>query len=162
MKKVELKTKKGTLKCVSILMALILVAPLLLTDCGSKRATSASYDELQSSEYALTGDCALLHIYRPSAMAGAIIKYDLKLGEETIFRVANKSKTTVRVTREGVNTLSARTEATTELPIDIQFGNEYYIRCGMRMGVAVGRPKIEIVDSRTGKAEFGKIPASKK
>ncbi|MDR3268839.1 MAG: hypothetical protein LBT83_07220 [Tannerella sp.] len=162
MKKVELKTKKGSLKRASILMALILVAPVLLTNCGSKKAASASYGDPQSSEYALTGDCALLHIYRPGAMAGALIKYDLKLGGETVFRATNKSKTTVRVTREGAHTLSARTEAATELPIDIQFGNEYYIRCGLRMGIAIGRPKIEIVDSRTGKAEFGKIPASKK
>jgi hypothetical protein len=56
-----------------------------------------------------------------------------------------------------MKTLWAKTEKRIEFPIEIQPGQEYYIRCGVDMGAFVGRPSIEIVDSRTGKYEFDAI-----
>jgi hypothetical protein len=102
--------------------------------------------------------CAVLYIYRKNAFQGSIISYDLYLEDEKIFRAANKSKTTVIVNIAGINTLHAKTEVTTKLPIEIECGREYYIRCGIKMGIAVGRPSIELVDEKTGKSEFDKIP----
>ncbi|MDR3219830.1 MAG: DUF2846 domain-containing protein [Dysgonamonadaceae bacterium] len=162
MKKVDLKTKKSVLKCTFIMMVLMLVMPLLLTNCGTQKAATAYDDaEPQSPEYELTDDCALLHIYRPGSMAGMAISYTLRLDDEEIFRVKNKSKTTIRFTGGGAITLWAKTETKTELSMDIQLGKEYYVRCGVGMGAFVGRPKIEIVDNEKGQAEFNKIPAKK-
>ena len=108
------------------------------------------------------GNYAVLHIYRSASMVGAAVSFDLRLDDEEIFRAKNKSKTTVEITREGMMTLSAKTETKTEVPIDIKFGREYYIRCKLKMGAMVGRPVIEIVDSDTGKAEFDKITVKEK
>jgi len=110
--------------------------------------------ELQSESHE---NCALLHIYRSASMVGVAVAYDLFLDDEKIFHAKNKNKATIEVTREGLMTLSAKTETKVEIPIDIQFGNEYYVSCKLKMGALVGRPVIEIVDSATGKKEFDKI-----
>jgi hypothetical protein len=50
----------------------------------------------------------------------------------------------------------------TEIPIEIEFGKEYYIRCGVSMGAFVGKPSFTLVDNRTGKAEFDAIRMKKR
>jgi len=104
---------------------------------------------------------ALLHVYRTGG-AGALISFDLHLGDTVICRVSNNSKATVKIDKDGLNTLWARTETKTELPIDIQFGKEYYIRCHLVMGAFVGRPRLEIVDNQIGKNEFQAVAQKKK
>jgi hypothetical protein len=120
-------------------------------------ASGVSGGESQTQEYRLDENCALMHIYRPGSTVGMVISYNLNLDNEVIFHVENKSKTTVKVTDGGLKTLWAKTEVRKELPIDVELGKEYYIRCGVRMGAFVGRPKLEIVDSQTGKVEFDRI-----
>ena len=118
---------------------------------------TAPQQQQQNAAASTDADYATLYIYRPKKMAGLAISYDLHLENEPIFRVKNNSKKTVKVTRAGVFRLLAETESTTELPISIKLGEEYYIRCGISMGVVVGRPKLELVDPETGKKEFEKI-----
>ena len=118
--------------------------------------------EPTSSEYQQSNDYALLHIYRPGSMKGMAISYNLHLNDEVVFRVKNKSKTTLKITNEGLKTLWAKTETRAELPVDIKLGYEYYIRCGVGFGAFVGRPKLEIVDNKIGKDEFDKIPSNEK
>ncbi|MDR3140485.1 MAG: hypothetical protein LBU37_01965 [Tannerellaceae bacterium] len=110
----------------------------------------------------ISADYALLHIYRHSSGAGAMVGFDLHLGDSIICRVNNKWKETVKIDKDGLNTLWARTESKAEIPIDIRFGNEYYIRCSVTVGAFVGRPKLELVDNKTGKLDFQSIPEKKK
>jgi len=98
-------------------------------------------------------DYAILNVYRYSG-AGALVSYDLYLGDSTICRVKNNFKTTLHIKKDGGNSLWAKTEAKSEVPIDIKKGKTYYLRCGITMGAFVGHPKLELVDSKTGKAEF--------
>jgi hypothetical protein len=106
---------------------------------------------------ALVGaDYALLHIYRLRG-AGALVSYDLHLGDSLICRVSNGWKETIKVSKGGANVLWAHTESTAELPANIQLGHEYYVRCGVKMGLFVGRPKLEFVSSSTGKEELQSI-----
>ena len=109
----------------------------------------------------LNTDYALLHVYRHGG-PGTLISFDLHLGETVICRVSNNWKETVKIDKDGLNTLWTRTETKTELPINIQFGNEYYIRCSMGMGIFVGRPILEIVDNQIGRIEFQTIKEKKK
>ena len=98
-------------------------------------------------------DYALLNVYRYPG-PGSIVKYDLYLGDEVICRVQNNCKKTIKVTKFGRNTIWAKTESKVELPINIEPGHQYYVRCGIKMGFMVGRPKLESVSSVTGKKEF--------
>jgi hypothetical protein len=147
-----------------MVVALLIALPFLLTNCGSSKSTNTATTATSlaaAPEEVLTNDCALVHIYRPKSLMGLAIKYHIHFEDEPLFWVTNNSKTTVRVTEPGQRTLRARTEATVEKPIDIELGKEYYVRCSVVMGAAVGRPKIEIVDAATGKQEFDKIPTPK-
>ena len=98
-------------------------------------------------------DYAVINVYRYSGV-GPIITYDVHLGDSVICRVKNNYKTSVKVNKDGLNTLWAKTESKSEVPVDIQLGHQYYLRCSIVMGAFVGRPKIELVDWKTGKAEF--------
>lgn len=166
-----MKTKNcsSTLLKALTVCAFVLTTSLLVTGCGSSKKASevsggskSDVTETQAPEYQLSDDCALIHIYRKSSMAGAAISYDVYLDDEKVYRASNKSKTTIRLTKAGPATLSAKTETKTELPINIELGKEYYVNCGIKMGALVGRPKMEIVDKSKGKPEFDKVPLKKK
>ncbi|WP_199117236.1 hypothetical protein [Pedobacter sp. ASV28] len=109
-------------------------------------------------ELVLNVDYALLHIYRYGGM-GSLVGYNLYLGDSIICRVKNNFKTTLQIKKDGLNTLWAKTESKAEVPIDLKPGKQYYLRCGINMGALVGRPLLELVDSRTGKAEFDAFKA---
>ncbi len=108
----------------------------------------------------LNADYALIHIYRNSSF-GALVNYDLHLGDSVLTRVTINSKKTVKVRKTGYNTIWAKTESKTELPINIQLGHEYYVRCGIAMGILVGRPYLELVSNREGKTEYASIKRKK-
>lgn len=110
----------------------------------------------EKKEELLDIDHAIFYVYRPSGL-GPLVSYDLNLGNKTLCRVNNKFKDKIKVYSDGLNTLWAKTESKVELPIDVQIGKEYYIRCGVKMGVFVGRPSIEIVDKYIGESEYNSI-----
>lgn len=98
-------------------------------------------------------DYAVLNVYRHGG-AGALISYDLYLGDSVICRVSNNFKTTLHIKKDGMNTLWAKTEAKDEIPVTLELGRTYYLRCSITMGAIVGRPKLELIDPKTGKVEF--------
>ena len=103
------------------------------------------------------GDFALLYIYRPARATGAMVGYDIRLGDEVICRAKNKWKTTIPVRNFGQHTVWAKTESKEEVAVNFEPGQEYYIRCGLKMGAFVGRPTLELVDKSIGKSEFNAI-----
>lgn len=105
-------------------------------------------------------DYALLHVYRYSG-AGALIGYDLHLGDSVICRVSNKWKKTFKIREEGLKILWAQTEVKKEVSVNFQHGKEYYLKCGITMGVMVGHPKLVLVDNTTGKAEYASLKLNK-
>jgi len=112
-----------------------------------------NYVGAETSEELLDVDYAILNVYRYSGV-GPLVGYDLYLGDSVICRVKNNFKTTIHITKDGLNTLWAKTESKSEVPIDVQMGKTYYLRCSLKMGAFVGRPKLELIDPKTGKAEF--------
>jgi len=101
----------------------------------------------------LAKNYAVINVYRPSG-AGFLVGYNLNLGDSVICRVKDDFCQSIKIYKDGYNTLWAKTEAKVEIPIKIEFGRTYYVRCGIDMGAFVGRPSLELVDSSTGKAEF--------
>jgi hypothetical protein len=103
-----------------------------------------------------TWNYAKLYVYRPRGI-GPLVGYDLYLGDSVICRVKNKSKYEINITKRGYNSLWAKTEAKSEVPIDIQFGREYYLKCTVVVGVMVGHPKLQLVDRTQGKDDYDSI-----
>lgn len=139
--------------------------PNLASTCHRITATILKVDNLEEQlseslseedNVLANADYALLHIYRFGGV-GSMVGYDLYLGDSVLVRVKNNWKETVMIKKDGLNTLWAKTESKVEIPVDIEIGKEYYIRCAVTMGAFVGRPKIDLVSKSTGRAEFASI-----
>ena len=137
---------------------------LLGSSCHRITATILKIDNIESyvsdnssDEELLDVDYAILKVYREKNFSGAIIAYNLQLGDSVICRVKNNFRETIHIKKDGLNTLWAKTESKVEIPINIKHGKTYYLRCGIKMGAFVGRPSLELVDSNTGKYEYESI-----
>ena len=100
---------------------------------------------------------ALLHLYRPGRLAGFAIGYDVRLNDSVVYRASNGSRLDLRRTRPGRVLLSAKTEARTELTLDLQPGREYYVRCTIGVGALVGRPHLTQVSGAEGQREADRV-----
>jgi hypothetical protein len=101
-------------------------------------------------------DIALLHVYRPGGM-GTLVGYNLFLGDSLICRVKNNWKETLVIKKSSSTTIWAKTETKAEIPIRIDLGHEYFIRCGLDMGAFVGRPTLYLVNAESGRLEFDSV-----
>lgn len=109
-----------------------------------------------SSEIEVDADYALIRIYRNSSLGG-VLNYDLYLDNNKISRVQNHFTDEIKVYLEGQHTLWAKTEVKDELPIMLEKGKVYYIKCEVRYGVMIGRPEIMLVDANIGETEYKSI-----
>jgi hypothetical protein len=96
---------------------------------------------------------ALLHLYRVGSANGEGLSYDLYLGDTLVGRPGNGWRRTLKVAKLGTDTLWVDARVGEELPINLQSGREYYVRCDMAVGAVGGRPHLELVDAATGRAE---------
>lgn len=101
----------------------------------------------------IDADYALLHVYRFHG-PGPLVSYNVQLGDSILCRVKNNFRTSIKITKEGLNNINARTEALVELPFDVDFGKEYYLRCAVKPGLITMRPFMEFVPAHIGKAEM--------
>jgi hypothetical protein len=99
---------------------------------------------------------AKLFVFRPSGY-GSLVGYDLYLGDSLLCRVKSNTKIEVKLSQKGPNILWAKTESKEEVPITIEHGREYYLKCGMGMGVFVGRPKLELVERNQGNMMYNAL-----
>ena len=108
-------------------------------------------------------DYAVINVYRPAYIPyGAYINYNLHLGDSIICRVKRNFCESIKIYKDGYNSLWAKTETKTEIPIKVEFGKIYYILCSTSKGIFTARPYLEIVDTKEGKFEFDDIQRSKK
>lgn len=103
-----------------------------------------------------TWDFAILYVYRPSG-PGTMVGYDLHLDDSVICRVSNNTKQKIFIKKEGPISLWAKTEAKSDVPLNVEFGREYYLRCTIGMGVMVGHPKLQLIDGSYGDLEYDAI-----
>jgi uncharacterized protein YndB with AHSA1/START domain len=118
----------------------------LMTSLLDKLMNIGSNEHLEEGTSSLSdNDYAVLHLSRPKKLVGAMISYDVNLDDTVVYRAKNDSKTSIKIIREGKHVLSAKTESRATLPINVIFGEEYYVQCSLGMGFFVGHPKLELV-----------------
>lgn len=109
----------------------------------------------------IDADYAIINVYCSSGQ-GVLVNYDLYLGNSVICRVKNNFCESIKIYKDSYNSLWAKTESKTEIPINIEFGQTYYIRCGTKMEAFVGRhPSIEIVNDIVGETEMNIVRQKK-
>ena len=122
-----------------------------------KLRQKAVSDSLTGTLLPDTASYALLYVYRPKSSVGSVVQYSLHDGDSAICKMKNGNGFIIKMTKPGKTTLWARTEAREEVTLDIKPGKVYFVRCSVKMGVLVGEPKMDLVNTRVGLAEFGKV-----
>ncbi|MGC1631892.1 MAG: hypothetical protein WA749_07240 [Gelidibacter sp.] len=108
-------------------------------------------------------DYAVIHFYRPKSSYGAFIGFKIRKDDADIIgRVRNGEKFTYQTKDFGPHEFWGLTESRSSVIIDVKKGEEYFVRCGITMGIAVGKPEIYSVDNDVGISEFESIKDKKK
>jgi len=127
------------------LLTLAGMMTLMLTGCASGPAFQPPV---------LSADKALIFIYRPSAF-GFAKAYEVKRGEDTIVTMKSHGYYPY-VTDPGPVTLSATTETTDSVTLDVQPAKVYYVKAGMKVGVWVNRPTLIVVSHDEADADLAR------
>jgi len=130
-----------------------------LTTTVSKIAT---VDTMVTKAPADSMKYALLYVYRPKNFVGFAISYELKVSnngsaEMAVGRVKNNAKFVVKLYQEGPTEITARTESKRVVKLNVKFGAKYYLKCGITMGVMVGRPELNLVYPEQGELDYSNM-----
>ncbi len=102
---------------------------------------------------------ATIYIYRPRNFTGSAISYNIYLNDSLVCHIKNNTKYAIRVYKEGSVELSAKTEQKRKVNLNLKFGGEYYLKCGVTMGVLVGRPDLNLIFPEQGRLDFENLDA---
>jgi hypothetical protein len=111
-------------------------------------------DSITKSKLPGNPNYALLYLYRPEVPDGYLREYNIHLNDSIIWRVKNNSRFEIKLQKKGINALWAETEARDSVLIDVRFGEEYFLKCTLKMGVIIGRPDMELISKEQGRYEF--------
>ena len=135
-----------------------------LPDSSASKATKIVQKDsiISANVKSDTANYALLYVYRPKNFVGIAISYDLKISNSevqkfVVGRVKNNSKFVVKLYKEGKTEILAKTEAENSVSIDVKYGQKYYLKCGISMGVLVGRPDLNLVYSEQGELDYANV-----
>jgi len=114
-----------------------------------------------------TANYALLYVYRQKSFSGSMISYDLRLTnalfpENVLGSVKNNSKFVVKLYQVGKSEIWARTESKRSVFIDVKFGQKYYLKCGISMGIMVGRPDLNLIYPEQGVLDYENVKGKAK
>lgn len=105
-------------------------------------------------------DYAIIHFYRPKIIVGTVVKYDIYMDDKTfITNMSNGQKMSYKISDFGNHLFSSKTKDNPkkEISINIQKGQEYYVRCGIDIGKKHGNPQFSILDNTIGFSEFSEM-----
>lgn len=100
-------------------------------------------------------DYAVIYFYRPSGGAGALLGYKIKdVNDSIVGRLRNGEKFKYVTKKFGEQIFYGTLETKEEVKINIEKGNEYFVRCSVNMGVVLGRPEINLIENYVGMKEY--------
>lgn len=117
----------------------------------------AREDSITKSKFPNNPQYALLYVYRPEVQDGYLREYNIHLNDSIICRIKNNSKYQIKLYKKGVNALWAETEARDSVVLNVKFGEEYFLKCTLKMGVIIGRPDMELIPKEQGRYEYEHI-----
>jgi hypothetical protein len=115
---------------------------------------TAKADSIIASLIPDTASYALLYFYRLRNFNGMAVEYVLHVEDSMVYKMQNGNYAVVKVQNKGETTIWARTEKKTKLELNIEHGKVYFVNCSVGMGVLMGHPKLELVETQRGLEEF--------
>lgn len=104
----------------------------------------------------IPADKGLVYIYRSASFKGAAVSYDVHVKHNNNDKVVTKLKNGgyyPYFADAGENEVWAKTEAKSSVTLDVKPGQTYFVKGGIRMGFAVGRPELTMQPADVGIAE---------
>ena len=108
---------------------------------------------IQKSEHP---DCAIIYFYRTSGI-GPLVNYEVHVGDTGVYKAKVNSRAEVKIYEASDVEIWAKTEARSSIPLKLELGKEYYVRCAVTMGAFVGRPLLELVPASYGRGEYESV-----
>jgi hypothetical protein len=105
-------------------------------------------------------DYAMVYFYRPKAIAGMVVKFDISMDDNNfITNLKNGEKTSFKIKDFGIHTFTAINQKGLKeaFELNIKKGQEYYVRCGVDVAHPYGVAQISLLDNVTGYSEFIKM-----
>lgn len=100
-------------------------------------------------------DYAVIYFYRPATGSGALLGYKIKTENDSVIgRLRYGEKFEYKTKTFGVQQFHGDLETKETITIDVQKGQEYFVRAGVTMGVMFGRPELNKVENRVGMKEY--------
>ena len=112
--------------------------------------------EMSDMEVSTHPDYAVIYFYREFG-AGALVSYDVYVGDTKVYRSKPDTKAEVKLYEDGAVEVWAKTESKEVLPLTVKKGMDYYISTSVSPGIMIGRPRMEIVSAKTGREEYESI-----
>jgi hypothetical protein len=136
------------------------------TDSEGRLTITANILKVENPEnyqpLALDTNYALIHIYRPNSF-GQELDYDLRLinhwlGIDTLIGLSkNNFQQTIKIEEAGSYTLQAGSKTETSVSLNIELGNEYYIRSSVAGKYIVNQPRLKLINNIVGRIEFQSV-----
>lgn len=115
----------------------------------------AKIAEANKSTLPPDSDYAVIHFYRPLSNIGYALGFKVKDEQKNIMgRLRNGEKFAYKTQKIGTFSFTAELETQEVLTLNIEKGKEYFVKCGVRAGVFIGRPYFMLVENRIGRREY--------
>lgn len=103
-------------------------------------------------------DYALVHFYRPKDFEGAAVFYNIKMdNKETVGKSTNGHQFEYKITTFGKHRFVGKTRKADNVVLDIQKGQEYFVRCGVTKGMDIAVPDMYVIENYVGIREIGEM-----
>ena len=127
-------------------------------DSISLRSIQSNRELRNKSTLPENADYAIIHFYRPPNSTGALLGYKIKTSTDSILgRVRNGERFDFKTKEFGVHTFYGELETKVGVSINIKKGEEYFVKCGVKYGIAIGRPEIFLIENFIGRKEYEKM-----
>lgn len=101
-------------------------------------------------------DKGLVIFYRPKKFSGGAIRFNVNHAEGSLGSL-NSGTMVYGYFEPGQRQFWSQVISQDSITIDVKAGNVYFVRGDAKMGVYAGRPKFNLVDEATGRAEVGNL-----
>jgi hypothetical protein len=131
-------------------ITVVLLTIIIIGGCAS----GLKYEEFASTLQPVSPDYGRIYIYRTTVF-GAAVQPSVRLNGEVIGKATPKGFFYVD-RPAGTYEISASTEAKRSLSLNLEAGEEKYVRLEIKMGAFVGHVKPVLVDNVVGQQEIKK------
>ena len=103
-------------------------------------------------------DYAIIHFYRPKSFEGAAISYKIKMDDKGVIgKASNGAHFEYKVTSFGKHKFFGKTKKSDSVTLDIEKGQEYFVRCGVAKGSSISLPDMFVAENYVGRQELAEM-----